>query len=188
MISKKVKFIYYTASTVNGFLSDEKDDLSWLFNVKGRHPNISKFIKSVKLMVMGANTYKWLIRTEDLINKPDKWKSFFGDIPVYVFSNFNLQKPESAKIIFAKGDVRKYIGKISSFVKSGTVWIQGGGDIAGQFYDCGVLDEIHLTIAPVFLKSGKPQLPRNILSDKLKLKGIVKSGNFINLLYRIKYS
>ena len=40
------------------------------------------------------------------------------------------------------------------------VWIVGGGDLAGQFADAGLLDEVIVYIAPVTLGSGAPLLPR----------------------------
>ena len=42
------------------------------------------------------------------------------------------------------------------------VWIVGGGDLAGQFADAGLLDEVIVSIAPVTLGGGAPLLPRRI--------------------------
>jgi dihydrofolate reductase len=42
------------------------------------------------------------------------------------------------------------------------VWIVGGGDLAGQFADAGLLDEVLVTIAPVTLGAGAPLLPRRL--------------------------
>ena len=36
----------------------------------------------------------------------------------------------------------------------------GGGDLAGQFADAGLLDELILYIAPVTLGAGRPLFPR----------------------------
>jgi dihydrofolate reductase len=40
------------------------------------------------------------------------------------------------------------------------VWLVGGGDLVGQFHDQGLLDEVIISIASVFLGSGAPLLPR----------------------------
>src|SRR3712207_7879069 len=42
------------------------------------------------------------------------------------------------------------------------VWVVGGGDLAGQFADVGLLDELIVSIAPVTLGAGAPLLPRRI--------------------------
>jgi Dihydrofolate reductase len=40
------------------------------------------------------------------------------------------------------------------------VWIVGGGELAGQFYDQGLLDELFVQVGSVTLGAGKPLLPR----------------------------
>lgn len=42
------------------------------------------------------------------------------------------------------------------------VWVVGGGDVADQFADTGLLDEVVISIAPVTLGSGAPLLPRRL--------------------------
>ena len=44
------------------------------------------------------------------------------------------------------------------------VWIVGGGELAGQFYDHGLLDELFVQVGSVTLGAGKPLLPRAITS------------------------
>ena len=51
------------------------------------------------------------------------------------------------------------------------VWVVGGGDLAGQFADAGLLDEIRVSFAPATLPSGKPLLPRTLGADRLELEG-----------------
>ena len=49
------------------------------------------------------------------------------------------------------------------------VWLMGGGELVGQFYDHGLLDEIHVQIGSVTLGAGKPLLPRRITKPALEL-------------------
>jgi dihydrofolate reductase len=55
------------------------------------------------------------------------------------------------------------------------VWIVGGGDLAGQFADRGLLDEVLVTIAPVTLGAGAPLLPRRL---ELRLVELGRNGDF----------
>jgi dihydrofolate reductase len=55
------------------------------------------------------------------------------------------------------------------------VWIVGGGDLAGQFADAGLLDEVLVSIAPVTLGGGAPLLPRRI---ELRLDELARNGDF----------
>lgn len=55
--------IYYTASSLEGFIVDENDSLDWLMSrdIDKHGPfNYDDFIKSVGAVVMGASTYEWV--------------------------------------------------------------------------------------------------------------------------------
>ena len=47
------------------------------------------------------------------------------------------------------------------------VWLVGGGDLVGQFHDQGLLDEVLISFASVFLGAGAPLLPRRIVTPPL---------------------
>ena len=66
------------------------------------------------------------------------------------------------------------------------LWIVGGGDLAGQFYDAGLLDELIVQIGSVTLGSGKPLLPRNITSPPMRLLSVKQIGSgFAELRYEL---
>ena len=69
------------------------------------------------------------------------------------------------------------------------VWLVGGGDLVGQFHDRGLLDEITLGMAPVFLGSGAPLLPRRIVWPTLKLLEATQYGStFVTLRYSVTHN
>jgi dihydrofolate reductase len=51
----------------------------------------------------------------------------------------------------------------------------GGGDLAGQFADAGLLDEIFVMIVPVTLGGGALLLPRRL---ELRLEELGRNGDF----------
>jgi dihydrofolate reductase len=66
------------------------------------------------------------------------------------------------------------------------LWVVGGGELAGQFYDAGLLDQIIITIASVTLGSGMPVLPRRIVTPPLKLTYAQQHGEgFVTLKYDV---
>lgn len=65
--------------------------------------------------------------------------------------------------------------------KNTDIWIVGGGDLAGQFFDAGALDRIILTMAPVFLDEGQPAMPRRIESDRLRTVHVREVGQFTEI-------
>ena len=55
--------VYYTATTLDGFLADPDDSLAWLMrqdlDEDGAH-NYGAFIERVGALVMGSTTYDWV--------------------------------------------------------------------------------------------------------------------------------
>lgn len=56
------------------------------------------------------------------------------------------------------GDVREVHAEMKAAEGEKNVWIVGGGDLAGQFYDAGLLDEMIVQVVSATLGKGKPQL------------------------------
>jgi dihydrofolate reductase len=68
------------------------------------------------------------------------------------------------------------------------VWIVGGGELAGQFYDHGLLDELFVQIGSVTLGAGKPLLPRTITSPPLRLLSVRAVGTgFAEVHYAVPH-
>jgi dihydrofolate reductase len=60
---------------------------------------------------------------------------------------------------------------------SKNLWIVGGGDLAGQFYDADLLDELIVQIGSATLGKGKPLFPRRVLSPRLRLVSVRQIGS-----------
>ena len=56
-------------------------------------------------------------------------------------------------------------------------WIVGGGHVAGQFFDAGLLDELIVQVGSVTLGRGKPLFPRRVLSPVLRLVSVQQMGS-----------
>ena len=68
------------------------------------------------------------------------------------------------------------------------IWLVGGGELVGQFYDHGVLDELIVQVTPVTLGSGAPLLPRAITTPPLRLVSIAALGEaFAELRYQVRH-
>lgn len=62
----------------------------------------------------------------------------------------------------------------------------GGGDLAGQFYDHGLIDEMHVLAVAVFLNEGKKLFARKT-ENAFKIKEIRQSGDTcVEVIYLIK--
>jgi len=183
--------IFYTATTIDGFIADSHDSLSWLFEVpagddtEGHEARFARFIGDVGALAMGSTTYEWILGYERLLEHPEKWRESYGDLPGWVFSHRQLPAIEGADLRFVQGDVLAVHREMTEAAAGKDIWIIGGGDLVGQFADVGLLDEIQVSIAPVTLGAGAPLLPRRLTSSQLTLVSVERQGQFVAATYRV---
>jgi dihydrofolate reductase len=155
---------YYTATSLDGFIADPDNSLDWLFT-RQQEPdgplNYRDFIAEVGAIAMGSTTYEWILDHEFKDKDPADWNWPY-DVPSWVFTHRQLPVVPNAPIEFTTGDVTPVHEAMMRAAGDRNVWIVGGGDLAGQFADAGLLDEVIVSIAPVTLGAGAPLLPRRI--------------------------
>lgn len=180
------KVVYYTASTLNGFLADAQHSLEWLFAVDDTDgPDIAAFMDTMGVFVEGSSTYEWVLNAENLMAEPHKWQQFYGAKPTYVFTTRQLPVPDGADVRFVSGSVADALAEIKAAAGDLAVWVVGGGDLAGQFLDAVALDELVITLAPATLSTGAPLLPRDVGADQLRLISATQVGQFAQLTYAV---
>jgi dihydrofolate reductase len=161
---------YYTATTLDGFIADPSNSLEWLFT-RARDEmgplSYDDFIGEVGAIAMGSTTYEWLL---------DHTQEWPYELPCWVFTHRRLRVVPSARIDFVSGEVGPVHERMVAAAGGRNVWIVGGGDLAGQFADAGLLDEVLVTIAPVVLGAGAPLLPRQV---ELRLEELGRNGDFV---------
>ena len=182
-----MKTQYYTATSIDGYIADDENSLSWLFQfgqIQSMQDDYPRFIKDVGAAAMGSTTYEWVVEQENMLENPEKWPY---EIPTWVFSSRELPTVDGANIKFVNGDVAPIHSEMAKAADGKNIWLIGGGDLVGQFHKKGLLDEIILSIAPVMLGSGAPLLPRKITSPPLKLIDIQKHEDvFATLIYKVQ--
>lgn len=184
-----MKTQYYTATSLDGFIATEDDSLEWLFPLGDmEHSSYPQFIDKVGALAMGSTTYEWMIRNSEeviaTVGSPWPYTQ-----PTWVFTSRNLPIIEGADVRFVSGDVQPVHAAMQAAALGKNLWIVGGGDLVGQFYDAGLLDEMILQIGSVTLGKGKPVFPRRVLSPTLKLSAVQQmGGSMIELRYDIEKS
>lgn len=168
---------YYTASSLDGFIATENDSLEWLFPLADINTtSYPAFIQEVGALAMGSATYEWMLKhtVKPDSESPEPW---LYTQPTWVFSSrSDLPGIPGADIRFVNGDVRPVHEQMQAAAGDKNIWIVGGGGLVGQFYEAGLLHELIVQIGSVTLGSGKPLLPRQILSPSLKLVSVQKFG------------
>ena len=174
--------IYYTASSIDGFIADPEHSLSWLLSrdVDRTGPmGYDGFIALIGAVVMGSSTYRWLLEHElggDPPSQPWPYEQ-----PTWVFSTRELPRVRG-DVRFVQGAVGPPHDDMLAAAGDRGVWVVGGGDLAGQFADAGRLDEVWVQWAPVTLGAGAPLLPRRL---ELRLEEFVRNRDFACARYTV---
>lgn len=175
-LQKVMKTQYYTATSLDGFLATEDDSLDWLFPLGDLNDSsYPDFISQVGALAMGSATYEWMLRNADAVAEQTGSPWPYTQ-PAWIFTRRTLPVIEGANIRFARGDVRQIHAEMQSLAAGKNIWIVGGGDLAGQFHDAGLLDEIIVQIGSATLGKGKPLFPRTVLSPTLRLTSVRQMG------------
>jgi dihydrofolate reductase len=171
---------YFTASSIDGFIADPEHSLSWLLSrdVDTRGPmGYEGFVEDVGALAMGSATYRWLLEHE-LAGGSKPWPY---SQPTWVFSTRRLP-PVDGPVRFVRGDVVEPHADMTAAAGGKGVWVVGGGDLAGQFADAGLLDEVWVQYAPVALGAGAPLLPRRL---ELRLEEVARNRDFACARYTV---
>jgi dihydrofolate reductase len=173
--------VYYTATTLDGFIADAHDSLDWLFvqDQDAAGPmNYAAFIAEVGALAMGATTYEWIRARIEA--GTDTWSYA---MPTVVFTHRDLPAIDGADVRFAQGTVAGVHAELTAAAGGKDVWVVVGGDLAGQFADADLLDEIVVSIAPVTLGTGRPLFPRRYALRTLEL---ARNGAFACVRYAVE--
>jgi len=171
--------VFFTATTLDGYLADEHDSLDWLFvqDIDDDSPmSITDFMATVGCLVMGSTTYRWVLDHQARVGEPWPYEQ-----PSFVFTHQDLPLA-AANVTLVQGEPAEHLEAIRAAAGDRDVWLVGGGDLAAQFAEAGSLDELMVSIAPVTLGGGRPLFPRRY---DLRLTRVDRNGAFLCAWYDV---
>ncbi|MCC6624751.1 MAG: dihydrofolate reductase [Deltaproteobacteria bacterium] len=175
--------IYYVASSLDGFIADEHHGLSWLLQLDdpATRAHYEAFIGGVGALAMGSKTYDFVCR-----ESPSAWP--YTGLETWVFTHRDLPRPyPGAAIHFTADDVGAVHARMIEAARArgrSNLWLVGGGDLVAQFAARGLVDELHLAIAPVFLGRGIPLLPMALPASLTLVSTAPLGATFVDARYR----
>ncbi|MFC7673911.1 dihydrofolate reductase family protein [Mycolicibacterium sp. GCM10028919] len=163
--------VYFTASSLDGFVVDEHDSLDWLTS-RQHDPDgpfgIDAFMANVGALVMGSATYEWILK-----NHPGPW---MYDQPSWVLTTRPEIVAEEHPVHAFSGEITDVYPRIREAADGKDVWLVGGGQVAAQFAAAGLVDQMIVTYAPCSLGSGARVLP---VRSEWKLAESAVNGEFV---------
>jgi dihydrofolate reductase len=184
-----MKTQFFTATSLDGFIATEDDSLDWLFPLGDiNDTSYPAFIAEVGALAMGSATYEWMLRHATTVTA-ETGSTWPYTQPTWVFSSRTLPSVPGANLHFVQGDVQSVHSAMRAASADKNIWVMGGGDLAGQFYDAGLLDEIIVQVGSVTLGRGKPLFPRRLISPPLQLVSVKQIGTgFAEMRYLVPNS
>ncbi len=187
---------YYCAATLDGYIADADDRIDWLTGYEGTYPgdeaesgpmaeggSYEAFYDGVGALVSGSVTYEFIL---DHIAAGGKWP--YAGKPCWILSSRELPIPEgeAVDVRIENASVRELYERMMESAGDGNLWIVGGGNVASQFADAGLLDEVLVTVVPVVLGRGKPLFDRGLPGGPLQLTAVKPHSNgMVALSYRV---
>ena len=139
--------IYMFAMSLDGFIAREDGSFDWLDNYPANADfDFDAFLASVTGIVMGRATY-------DVVRRHEEWP--YGVYPTVVATRRPVADLPPGVEAMA-GPPQLLVDNLRGRGATGRIWVFGGGDLARQFMDAGLLDTIETGIIPVILGSGIP--------------------------------
>ncbi|MCB0804338.1 MAG: dihydrofolate reductase [Bacteroidales bacterium] len=174
------KIILYAAQSLDGYIAEPDGSIGFLdvFNEPdGSDHGYAEFMNTIDTTLMGNNTYQQVLG----FDMPFPYKNLEN----FVFTR-NSEKKRDENVMFVNHDPVQFVGKLKK-EKGKNIWLVGGDEINTLLLGSGMIDELLLFVAPVFLKEGIPLFsnwPRGLKINPLNSE--IFPSRIIMLHYQVK--
>ena len=181
--------VYYAAMSLDGFIAEPEEKLEWLTGFDGpgyagagggtgsspMEKSYPAFMEGVGALVMGSKTYEFILDQE--------WA--YADLPVWVMTSRDLPSVDGAAgLRFAAGSVAELHDEMVGAAGGKDLWVVGGGDLASQYVEAGLLELLRVTVVPTVLGAGLPLFAKSVPPMKL-LSTTPFDNGMVELSYEI---
>lgn len=154
------KIILYSASSLDQFIARKNGDIDWLFTDPDCDYGFFDFFDSIDITLMGNKTYQQVLSFD--VEFPYKGKDNY-----VLTRNKGLKADENVR--FISDNIGELVADLKS-KKGKDIWLIGGGEINSLFLKNGWIDEICLSVHPIWLGEGLPLFPEFFEQRDLKLE------------------
>lgn len=152
--------IYHCAASLDGFIADDDGGVGWLDRVEaeGEDYGLGAFWNEVDALVMGRATY-------DFAMSSGSWP--YEDKPTVVLTH-RPQAEASRKGLEAVRFLEASPQEVVDTLRAGgarKIWLLGGGAVARDFANAGLLTGVSVSVIPVMLGSGAPLVAAGLPVD-----------------------
>ncbi|MBC1436280.1 dihydrofolate reductase [Listeria rocourtiae] len=169
------KVVFYGAVSLDGYLSDQNNNLTWLFETEtGGETTYEKFIKNIDTVIMGRVTYEEVLKLQQ--SEP-----LYPNQEVIVFTRDTNKNFKDVQTVHE--NPVSFINKLKE--RDGKpIWVVGGGNLLKPLLEANMIDEWWIQITPVLLGTGKRLFEEGNYLERLELVETTTFGQFVELHYK----
>jgi dihydrofolate reductase len=176
------KFLYSAAMSLDGFIAGPGGDMSWMSDYLGPNPAVDELITRTGAILVGNTTFGG---DDPLKGQPGEGEAFGGgwEGPQFVLTHRPPIDPIPG-VTFV-GDINEAIAKSGAAAGDKYVNILGAS-VAAQCLRAGVLNEVMVSVLPVFLGDGTRLFERpGGQTVRLDQVDVTHTDQVTNLWYRV---
>ncbi len=182
------RLLYLAIASLDGYIADEQGSFAWAAPDEEVHRFVNDIERGVGTGLYGREMYEVMVawETMDTSGEPEPMRDFAElwratDKVVY---SATLDAPASARTRIERSFDTAAVEQMKA--REDRDLSIGGPALAAHAFAAGIVDDVHLILAPVLVGSGKRALPDTVNGDlELVDAGRFASG-FVHLHHRLR--
>ena len=180
------KLIYSALTSLDGYVADEDGNFDWAKPSEEVHVFVNDLERPVGTYLFGRRMYEVMAYWETADTVADQppvvrdYAKIWQTAEKIVYSR-TLAEVSSARTRIEREFDLEAVRQLKATADR-DIGV-GGPDLAAQAFEAGLIDELHLFLAPVVVGGGKPSLP-----DKVRLElELLDERHFANSVVHLHY-
>ena len=177
-MTKRRKVIVHIATSADGYIARPDGDLEWLTSrpaPKGFY-GMYDFMKTVDTELIGRKTYEMSVRMG----------AKFDSRRTIVFSSHARPTDLASSVEWTKEPIGQFVRQLRE-QPGKDIWLMGGGELIASFLDEQAIDELVISVVPVFIGDGIPLIARRHREVPLELQSAKPfEDGLVQLHYRVR--
>ena len=178
-MTNRRKVIVHIGTSADGYIARSDGDLEWLTSRPAPEGfyGMNAFMRSIDTKVLGRKTYEMSLRMG---------AKFDSKNPHIVFSRQAPPLDAPSGVEFVNDAIGPFVSRLRE-QPGKDIWLMGGGELIASFLDEQAIDELVISMAPVFIGDGIPLIARRHRHVPLDLHNVERfDDGLVQLHYRVQ--
>jgi dihydrofolate reductase len=178
-MTKRRNVIVHIATSADGYIARPNGDLEWLTSRPAPEGfyGLNAFMRSIDTKLLGRKTYEWSLRMGAKFDSKSRY---------IVFSRHAPPADVPSGVEFVNSAIGPFISRLRQ-QPGKDIWLMGGGELIASFLDEHAIDEVVISVVPVFIGNGIPLIARRPRHVPLELDSVERfDDGLVQLHYRVQ--